>query len=92
MIIDTAGFDDGGTLGTMRVERTKAVLNRDVYKRQFKKFMSEEELSAIYERLGAEKGDVILIVADKNSTVLSTLGALRLEMCIRDRSRRLRIP
>lgn len=44
----------------------------------FKKFMSEEELSAIYERLGAEKGDVILIVADKNSTVLSTLGALRL--------------
>ena len=40
--------------------------------------MSEEELSAIYERLGAEKGDVILIVADKNSTVLSTLGALRL--------------
>lgn len=44
----------------------------------FKKFMSEEELAAIYERLGAEKGDVILIVADKNSTVLSTLGALRL--------------
>ena len=44
----------------------------------FKKFMSEEKLSAIYERLGAEKGDVILIVADKNSTVLSTLGALRL--------------
>lgn len=44
----------------------------------FKKFMTEDELGAIYERLGAEKGDVILIVADKNSTVLSTLGALRL--------------
>ena len=43
----------------------------------FKKFMTDEELSAIYTRLGAEKGDVILIVADKNSTVLSTLGALR---------------
>ena len=28
VIIDTAGFDDGGTLGTMRVERTKVVLNR----------------------------------------------------------------
>lgn len=28
VIIDTAGFDDGGALGTMRVERTKAVLNR----------------------------------------------------------------
>jgi len=46
----------------------------------FAKFMKEEELSAIYERLGAEKGDVILIVADKNSTVLSTLGALRLKV------------
>ena len=44
----------------------------------FKKFMTEDELAAIYERLGAEKGDVILIVADKNSVVLSTLGALRL--------------
>ena len=28
VIIDTAGFDDEGTLGKMRVERTKAVLNR----------------------------------------------------------------
>ena len=46
----------------------------------FKKFMTEEELSAIYERLGADKGDVIFIVADKNSTVLTTLGALRLKV------------
>ena len=46
----------------------------------FKKFMTEEELSDIYERLGAEKGDVIFIVADKNSTVLTTLGALRLKV------------
>ena len=49
----------------------------------FKKFMTEDELNAIYERLGAEKGDVILIVADKNSTVLSTLGALRLKIAKR---------
>ena len=49
----------------------------------FKKFMTEDELSAVYERLGAEKGDVILIVADKNSTVLSTLGALRLTVAKR---------
>ena len=46
----------------------------------FKKFMTEEELSAIYERLGAEKGDVIFIVAVKNSTVLTTLVALRLKV------------
>ena len=44
---------------------------------------SDGELSAVYERLGAEKGDVILIVADKNSTVLSTLGALRLKLAKR---------
>lgn len=49
----------------------------------FKKFMTDEEMNAIYERLGAEKGDVILIVADKTSTVLSTLGALRLRVAKR---------
>ncbi|MCI7211591.1 MAG: aspartate--tRNA ligase [Ruminococcus bromii] len=49
----------------------------------FKKFMTKEELNAVYERLQAEKGDVILIVADKNSTVLSTLGALRLKIAKR---------
>lgn len=49
----------------------------------FKKFMTEDELQAIYDKLGAEKGDVILIVADKNSTVLSTLGALRLTVAKR---------
>ncbi|HCA05520.1 MAG TPA: aspartate--tRNA ligase [Ruminococcaceae bacterium] len=49
----------------------------------FKKFMTEDELNAIYKRLGAEKGDVVLIVADKNSTVLSTLGALRLKIAKR---------
>ena len=49
----------------------------------FKKFMTEDELRAVYERLGAEKGDVILIVDDKNSTVLSTLGALRLTVAKR---------
>lgn len=32
--------------------------------------MTEEELSAIYERLGAEKGDVIFIVADKTAQFL----------------------
>jgi len=44
----------------------------------FAKFMKEGELEAILQRVGAEKGDVVLFVADKTSTVLSTLGALRL--------------
>ncbi len=43
----------------------------------FSKFMTEEELAAIYERVGFEKGDVLLICADKDGVVLPTLGALR---------------
>ena len=43
----------------------------------FAKFMTEDELNAIITKCGAEKGDVVFIVADKNSTTLSTLGSLR---------------
>ncbi len=46
----------------------------------FGKFLKDGELSAILGSVGAEKGDVVIIVADKNKTVLSTLGALRLIM------------
>ena len=55
----------------------------DVPTCSFAKFMSEEEMSAIYERVGAEKGDVVLIVADRKKTVLSVLGALRLTVAKR---------
>ncbi len=46
----------------------------------FAKFMAEGELENILKALGAEKGDVVLIVADKNSVTLPTLGALRLKV------------
>ncbi len=49
----------------------------------FAKFMTADELNAIYNRTGAEKGDVVLIVADKKKTVLSVLGALRLTVAKR---------
>ena len=49
----------------------------------FAKFMTEDELSAIYSRVGAEKGDVILIVADKKRLALPVLGALRLTVAKR---------
>ncbi len=49
----------------------------------FQKFMSEDEMQAILERTGAEKGDVVLIVADKKNTCLSVLGALRLTVAKR---------
>ena len=44
----------------------------------FAKFLKDGELDAIINRLGAKKGDVVLIMADKNNVVLPTLGALRL--------------
>ena len=44
----------------------------------FSKFMTEDEMSAILTRTDAQKGDVILIVADRKNTCLSVLGALRL--------------
>ena len=43
----------------------------------FAKFLSPEELDAILAAGSMEKGDVMLIVADKNKVVLPTLGALR---------------
>ena len=43
----------------------------------FAKFMTESEMQAIYERTEAERGDVILIVADRKPKALSVLGALR---------------
>ncbi len=49
----------------------------------FSKFMTEDEMNAILERTGAEKGDVVFIVADKKSLTLSVLGALRLTVAKR---------
>ena len=46
----------------------------------FAKFMAEGELDAIMDKLGCRRGDVALIVADKNRVVLPTLGALRLKV------------
>ncbi len=52
--------------------------SEDVPNCSFAKFMTEDEMQAIYERTGAEKGDVVLIVADRKNIALSVLGALRL--------------
>ena len=49
----------------------------------FAKFLKEGELEAIMTRLGCEKGDVALIVADKARVTLPVLGALRLTMAKR---------
>ncbi len=44
----------------------------------FKKFLGEGDLEKICGAVNAEKGDLILICADRNKIVLPTLGALRL--------------
>ena len=49
----------------------------------FSKFMTEDEMNAILDRVGAEKGDVVLIVADRKNIALSVLGALRLTVAKR---------
>ncbi len=52
--------------------------SEDVPTCAFAKFLSEDEMNAIIKETGAEKGDVVFIIADKKSTALSVLGALRL--------------
>ena len=50
----------------------------------FAKFMTEEEMAEIISRAGAEKGDVVLIIADgKINNALSQLGAVRLDVARR---------
>ena len=47
------------------------------------KFISEEEKQAIYDRMGAENGDYIFMVADSDDVALTSLGQLRLELAKR---------
>ena len=52
--------------------------NEDEPNASFKKFFTDDELKALLEAVGAKKGDLVLIVADKDKVVLPVLGALRL--------------
>ena len=50
----------------------------------YEKFLSEQEAAAVRTALGAETGDVLLLVASpKNSEVFASLGALRCELAKR---------
>ncbi|HOA90918.1 MAG: aspartate--tRNA ligase [Bacillota bacterium] len=52
----------------------------DEVKSPIVKFFSEEEIGRILERMNAEKGDLILFVADKKEVVAAVLGRLRLDL------------
>ena len=47
------------------------------------KFLSGEELQGLNERLGAEQGDLLLLVADRRQTADAVLGQLRVELAER---------
>ncbi len=49
----------------------------------FAKFLTEDETAAILEKTGCNVGDLLLVVADKNSVVFDSLGALRCEVAKR---------
>ena len=44
------------------------------------KFLTEDQMQSVLNKVGAKAGDLVLIVADKDSVVLQTLGALRLQL------------
>ncbi len=50
------------------------------YKSSFAKFMSEDTLHALAQKMQAQPGDLLLFAADQNKIVWNVLGALRLEM------------
>ncbi len=47
------------------------------------KFFNEDEMKALLDRTGAEPGDLICFIADKDQVVLDSLGALRVEIAKR---------
>lgn len=49
----------------------------------FAKFMTEDELAKVVEKLGCGEGDLALIVADRDKVVFDSLGALRCEVAKR---------
>jgi aspartyl-tRNA synthetase len=54
------------------------VLDEGGFRSSFAKFLTEEVLASYKERLGAQTGDLLLFVADRDDIVFDALGHLRL--------------
>lgn len=55
-------------------------VKEDGVKSPIAKFLSEEEMQAIFDALQVETGDAVFIVSDKDEVVFDALGNLRLEL------------
>jgi aspartyl-tRNA synthetase len=59
------------------------VVEENELKSAITKFFNKSEIDAILQRMGAEPGDLICFIADRNEIVYDALGQLRLELARR---------
>ena len=57
-----------------------AIAEDGSFKSSFAKFMKDEEMSALIEKMDGQPGDLLLFAADRDKIVFSVLGALRCEL------------
>ncbi len=57
-----------------------AIAEDGTWKSSFAKFMKDEEMSALIEKMDGQPGDLLLFAADRDKIVFSVLGALRCEL------------
>lgn len=57
-----------------------AIAEDGTFKSSFAKFMKDEEMSALIEKMDGKPGDLLLFAADRDKIVFSVLGALRCEL------------
>lgn len=58
-------------------------IGEEANKSSFAKFLSEEQVQHLIDAMQGEAGDLLVFVADKNTVVFDSLGALRLEVAKR---------
>ncbi|MGL4740544.1 MAG: aspartate--tRNA ligase [Sarcina sp.] len=86
-------FEGGASMGRKDVDRlgefvkgfkAKGLayiqLKEEGIKSPIAKFLNDDQMNSIISTMNAKTGDIILIVADKDSVVLKSLGELRLEL------------
>ena len=57
-----------------------AIAEDGTFKSSFAKFMKDEEMTALIEKMDGQPGDLLLFAADRDKIVFSVLGALRCEL------------